>query len=382
MLLMLLGCLLLSVAVSGREPTCRGRHDLELVDVYKVLHLFQNEFTAKMEQEKANLTAHVQTLQTMMQSQFETKLVEEAKKREELEKELKQIKGYISKTNEDFNRDLSTINNFTSALNKSLSITKDDVSSVNESLSITKDDVSSFNESLPLIKDDVSSFNESLSIINIAVATINKRIKGYISKTNDRDLSTINNFTSAINKSLSIIKHDVSSFNESLSITKDDVATINKRIKEYTGDSSKINNFTSALNESLTITKEAVEANTRALSSTKNDVAANTRALSLTKNDVAAIQKWGNDNRQSGILLFYGQPVCDDYFDTPDAVVACRMRGYDNVKSYKISQSIGRTDFIIRWLECTGTESSLWDCPHTVYNGGCSASEGVYLECN
>jgi hypothetical protein len=87
----------------------------------------------------------------------------------------------------------------------------------------------------------------------------------------------------------------------------------------------------------------------------------------------------------SGYLEVYymGQwrPVCDDSFDMTDANVACRMLGYSTASSFRTVT--GASDlFWLDELRCTGSESSLADCPRSDWGvEDCSASESVQVVC-
>ena len=76
--------------------------------------------------------------------------------------------------------------------------------------------------------------------------------------------------------------------------------------------------------------------------------------------------------------------MCDDLFDTVDANVVCRQLGYRGVIRYHHRAHFGHGNGPI-WLDnvaCTGTETSLHNCPH---NGigihDCSHSEDVGVSC-
>ena len=77
--------------------------------------------------------------------------------------------------------------------------------------------------------------------------------------------------------------------------------------------------------------------------------------------------------------------VCDDYWGTTDAQVACHQLGHDSdgvviYSSTKYGQGTG--DILLDDLACSGTEKSLFDCQH---NGiglhNCDHSEDIGLYC-
>ena len=68
--------------------------------------------------------------------------------------------------------------------------------------------------------------------------------------------------------------------------------------------------------------------------------------------------------------------ICDDSWDQLDADVVCRMLGYpSSVKVYTQSSPFGHGtgSFVLADVGCVGTETSVFDCPHS--------GEGVH-DCN
>ena len=59
--------------------------------------------------------------------------------------------------------------------------------------------------------------------------------------------------------------------------------------------------------------------------------------------------------------------VCDDVWDDIDAVVICRMLGFDTgTATSRASFGEGSVDILMDNVECTGQETSIADCP---FNG-------------
>ena len=59
--------------------------------------------------------------------------------------------------------------------------------------------------------------------------------------------------------------------------------------------------------------------------------------------------------------------VCDDSWDTIDAQIACRQLGYgtDGVIAYRLARfGQGTGEIFLDNLRCTGSETSLFECPH------------------
>uniref|UniRef100_A0A1X7TYN8 SRCR domain-containing protein n=1 Tax=Amphimedon queenslandica TaxID=400682 RepID=A0A1X7TYN8_AMPQE len=63
--------------------------------------------------------------------------------------------------------------------------------------------------------------------------------------------------------------------------------------------------------------------------------------------------------------------ICDHFWDEKDASVVCRMLGYSSygASAIKDAYTEGTWYIHINDLNCTGTESSLWDCPMNGLNG-------------
>ncbi|KAL1268276.1 hypothetical protein QQF64_033639 [Cirrhinus molitorella] len=74
--------------------------------------------------------------------------------------------------------------------------------------------------------------------------------------------------------------------------------------------------------------------------------------------------------------------VCDDSFDTVDALVVCKMLGFQRATQvYTAGAGTGRI-----WLDelrCTGNERSIFDCPHAgIGVNNCNHSEDVGVSCS
>ncbi|XP_066542748.1 macrophage receptor MARCO [Hoplias malabaricus] len=73
--------------------------------------------------------------------------------------------------------------------------------------------------------------------------------------------------------------------------------------------------------------------------------------------------------------------VCDDNFDTLDATVVCKMLFFQRATAvFKATPGTGR--ILLDDLRCTGTERSIFDCPHNgigIHN--CDHTEDVGLSC-
>ena len=101
----------------------------------------------------------------------------------------------------------------------------------------------------------------------------------------------------------------------------------------------------------------------------------------------------GDRISSSGAILLYHNHVfgkiCDGGWDMADATVTCRHLGYPSALAASAAGTVSFefTDTIVGDVQCTGSETSLFDCPHTEtgqYN--CStydnAAAGVTCEHN
>ena len=91
--------------------------------------------------------------------------------------------------------------------------------------------------------------------------------------------------------------------------------------------------------------------------------------------------------------------VCDNFWDDKDASVVCRMLGYSPYGRYIIIIDQISFNFIIgasaltnafvegNWhvhindLNCTGSEQSIWDCPHNGLNKYCNHYKDASVIC-
>uniref|UniRef100_A0A1X7T991 SRCR domain-containing protein n=1 Tax=Amphimedon queenslandica TaxID=400682 RepID=A0A1X7T991_AMPQE len=73
--------------------------------------------------------------------------------------------------------------------------------------------------------------------------------------------------------------------------------------------------------------------------------------------------------------------VCDDSWDTRDAMVVCRQLGYTSGTAYTNAHfGPGTGRIVMTYVYCTGSESTLTSCPHTI-NRYCSHSEDAGVSC-
>ena len=85
--------------------------------------------------------------------------------------------------------------------------------------------------------------------------------------------------------------------------------------------------------------------------------------------DVRLVDSDGNVNNLQGRVEVrlsgnWGQ-VCGDGFSSVDAGVVCRELGYDGNGGLETGQhGIGKFDIVIGQVSCSGSESSILDCPY------------------
>ena len=79
--------------------------------------------------------------------------------------------------------------------------------------------------------------------------------------------------------------------------------------------------------------------------------------------------------------------VCDDHWDINDGKVVCKMLGYPTAETIfhdnpRFGQAPSGGRFVLDNLNCTGNESSVFDCPHNgEWNENCRAHEIAGVRC-
>ena len=81
--------------------------------------------------------------------------------------------------------------------------------------------------------------------------------------------------------------------------------------------------------------------------------------------------------------------ICDNGFDMNDAVVICRMLGYELVAALANStadnlygNAPSGNNFVLDGLGCTGNEESIFDCQHKgEWNENCVAKDIAGVQC-
>ena len=97
----------------------------------------------------------------------------------------------------------------------------------------------------------------------------------------------------------------------------------------------------------------------------------------------------GGANAQEGRVEFCNDDtwgtVCDDNWNSPDAVVVCRQLGFPTTDAVAFNQAAfgqGTGPILLDEVGCVGTESRLADCSHrglTIHN--CAHSDDAGVRC-
>ena len=89
----------------------------------------------------------------------------------------------------------------------------------------------------------------------------------------------------------------------------------------------------------------------------------------------------GGSSENEGNVLINGQPICDDYWDTHDANVVCRMLGYPlGIATSDSEFGEVEENFIMDDVQCEGSEDNIIDCIH-IAEHNCDGSEGAGVRC-
>jgi len=108
----------------------------------------------------------------------------------------------------------------------------------------------------------------------------------------------------------------------------------------------------------------------------------NANAQSRRRRSTAPVIKLvGGTTSNEGNVMVDGKPVCDDYWDTKDAQVVCKMLGYTGGDAI-IESAFGAVaaDFAMDDVQCNGNEHTILDCPH-ITNPNCVDGEAAGVQC-
>ena len=97
----------------------------------------------------------------------------------------------------------------------------------------------------------------------------------------------------------------------------------------------------------------------------------------------------GGSTAQEGRVEFCNDntwgTVCDDSWDSSDAVVVCRQLGFPATGAVALSQAVfgqGTGPILLDNVACSGTESRLADCSHNgIGTHNCAHSEDAGVRC-
>eukprot|EP00092_Neocalanus_flemingeri_P030752 GFUD01033395.1.p1 GENE.GFUD01033395.1~~GFUD01033395.1.p1 ORF type:complete len:725 (+),score=108.76 GFUD01033395.1:33-2207(+) len=114
---------------------------------------------------------------------------------------------------------------------------------------------------------------------------------------------------------------------------------------------------------------------------TETTSAATTISSTTVTSTNFTIELRGGSVPSQGNLFVNEKPVCDDFWDISDAVVACRMLGYPS-GSATIESQFGSVPsvFIFDDVNCNGNEDSLFECSYNP-NDNCRSNEGAGVIC-
>jgi len=90
-------------------------------------------------------------------------------------------------------------------------------------------------------------------------------------------------------------------------------------------------------------------------------------------------------NTTEGNVYLNGQPICDGfYWGNEEATVVCRKLGFDYGEPTRNSffGDLEHDDFIMKEVECRGSESSIWNCLYEMENfDSCDIKDGAGVIC-
>ena len=101
---------------------------------------------------------------------------------------------------------------------------------------------------------------------------------------------------------------------------------------------------------------------------------------SSSSSDHDALTLVGN-SQSEGILLFRGNPICDDGWNIEAAHVACRELRFSRAKAATVAKQANTDLFSMDQVQCIGNESTIADCPHR-RDENCNSGEAAGVVCD
>ena len=99
-----------------------------------------------------------------------------------------------------------------------------------------------------------------------------------------------------------------------------------------------------------------------------------------SSSDPDALTLVGN-SQSEGILLFRGNPICDDGWNIEAAHVACRELRFSRAKAATVAKQANTDLFSMDQVQCIGNESTIADCPHR-RDENCNSGEAAGVVCD
>ena len=91
----------------------------------------------------------------------------------------------------------------------------------------------------------------------------------------------------------------------------------------------------------------------------------------------------GGSGPHEGNVHVDGMPVCHDGWNLKDAWVVCKQLGYQSVVKFTNFFGPVANIFSMNFVDCTGFENSLFDCPHeNNYHSYCDPWDGAGVICS
>ena len=87
------------------------------------------------------------------------------------------------------------------------------------------------------------------------------------------------------------------------------------------------------------------------------------------------------DANQEGLLLYYGNTVCDDAFNDDSADAICREMGYPGATSWRYGEFLSIQSVLAVGLDNVVCTSDSWESCSYITDHNCGHDEDVHLTC-